>query len=157
MKTRRVMNKMMSSASATLDGKHRLPIRVYYEDTDAGGVVYYANYLKFAERARTEMLRDIGSEHQDTKAKLGVGFVVRTCNADYQKPAQLDDLLSIETEILAVRGASIQMRQTVTRDNETLVVMDVKLACMNFDGGAARLPKEVRQAMDDLIVSKSED
>ena len=148
---------MASSASAITDGIHRLPIRVYYEDTDSGGVVYYANYLKFAERARTEMLREIGSEHQDMKADLDVGFVVRNCNADYRKPAQLDDLLVVETEILAVRGASIQMRQTVKKDNDALVVMDVKLACKSFSGGAARIPQDIRGAMTDLIVSKSED
>tara|TARA_B100000315_G_scaffold259435_1_gene315495 strand:+ start:8111 stop:8566 length:456 start_codon:yes stop_codon:yes gene_type:complete len=151
------MNKIDPSASSILDGKHRLPIRVYYEDTDSGGVVYYANYLNYAERARTEFLREIGSEHQDTKEKYGVGFVVRTCNAEYLKPAQLDDLLEVETEILAVRGASIQMRQSVTRANEALVIMEVKLACMNFDGGAARIPEGVRTAMADLIISKSED
>jgi acyl-CoA thioester hydrolase len=153
----RLMNKATSVADDISDNKHYLPVRVYYEDTDSGGVVYYANYLKFAERARTEMLREIGSEHQDMKDNLGVGFVVRTCNTDYQKPAWLDDLLNVETEIMAVRGASIQMRQTVKRDNEILVVMDVKLACMNFTGGAARIPKQVRARMTDLIFSKSED
>jgi len=151
------MNKIDPSSSMIADGKHRLPIRVYYEDTDSGGVVYYSNYLKFAERARTEMLRELGSEHQAMKEKLGVGFVVRTCNADYQKPAFLDDLLEIETEVLAVRGASIQMRQTVTRANEALVIMEVKLACMNFDGGAARIPEGVRTVMAELVISKSED
>ncbi len=151
------MNKIDPSSSMIADGKHRLPIRVYYEDTDSGGVVYYANYLKYAERARTEMLREIGSEHQTMKAELGVGFVVRTCNADFQKPARLDDLLEVETEILAVRGASIQMRQSVTRANEALVILEVKLACMNLDGGAARIPEGVRTAMAELVISKSED
>ncbi|MBT3989643.1 MAG: tol-pal system-associated acyl-CoA thioesterase [Rhodospirillaceae bacterium] len=151
------MNKIAPSASTIQDGRHRLPIRVYYEDTDSGGVVYYANYLRFAERARTEMLREIGSEHRVMKEELGIGFVVRQCNADYQKPAFLDDQLVVETEILAVRGASIQMRQTVTKDNEALVVMDVKLACMSFDGSAARIPKPVRMAMTELSISKSED
>ena len=151
------MNKIVSSATSIMDGKHRLPIRVYYEDTDSGGVVYYANYLKYAERARTEMLREIGSEHQAMKSELGIGFVVRTCNADYRKPAHLDDLLEVVTEILAVGGASIEMRQTVMRANEALVIMEVKLACMNFDGGAARIPKGVRTVMADLVISKSED
>ena len=151
------MNKINASSNALIDGKHHLPVRVYYEDTDSGGVVYYANYLKFAERARTEMLREMGSEHQTTKEELGIGFVVRTCNADYQRPARLDDLLDVETEILAVRGASFQMRQTVTRDDETLVVMDVKLACMSFDGNAARIPEGVRTRMAELIKLKSED
>ncbi|HJO86401.1 MAG TPA: tol-pal system-associated acyl-CoA thioesterase [Rhodospirillales bacterium] len=151
------MNKIDPSVSSIMDGKHRLPVRVYYEDTDSGGVVYYANYLKYAERARTELLREIGSEHQTIKEKLGVGFVVRSCNADYQKPAHLDDLLEVETEILAVRGTSIQMRQTVTRANEALVIMEVKLACMNFDGGATRIPEKVRTVIAELVISKSED
>ncbi len=151
------MNKISSLANGFVDGKHCLPVRVYYEDTDSGGVVYYANYLKFAERARTEMLREIGSEHQVMKEELGVGFVVRTCNADYQKPAWLDDLLEVETEILAVRGASVQMRQTVKRDNEPLVIMEVKLACMSFDGKAARIPEGVTTRMTELIKFKSED
>jgi acyl-CoA thioester hydrolase len=151
------MNKMAPTAATIIDGKHRLSVRVYYEDTDSGGVVYYANYLKYAERARTELLRELGSEHQATKEQLGVGFVVRNCNADFQRPAHLDEFLVVETEILAVRGASFDLCQTVTREGETLVVMDVKLACMSIEGSAARLPGEVRKAMADLIISKSED
>jgi acyl-CoA thioester hydrolase len=148
------MNKIAPSVSTIADGKHSLPVRVFYEDTDAGGVVYYANYLKFAERARTEMLREIGSDHQVMKKELGVGFVVRHCNADFRKPARLDDLLVVETEIMEVRGASIQMRQTVKKANEALVIMDVKLACMSIDGAAARIPEAVRAAMADLKITE---
>jgi len=151
------MNRIQSLPEGIIENNHRFPFRVYYEDTDFGGVVYYSNYLKFAERGRTEMLREIGFKHQVMKDKLGVGFVVRTCNADYQKPAHLDDLLEVETKIIEVSGASIQMRQTITRDNETLVVMDVKLACMSSEGAAVRIPKEVQTRMAKLIISNGED
>jgi acyl-CoA thioester hydrolase len=123
---------------------------VFYEDTDTLGIVYYANYLKFAERARTEMLRVFGFQHRTVKEKLDYNLVVRKCYADYQKPARLDDVLEVETEILIVRGASIEMCQKITKGNKTLVVMDIKLACISSSGNAARLPESIRTGMLEL-------
>lgn len=126
---------------------HRIAIRVYYEDTDAGGIVYYANYLRYAERARTELLRELGFENSALLAQKGVALAVRRVNAEYLKPARLDDALCIETRVLAVRGATVEMAQVVRRDDEDLVEMRLTLACMNTAGRPVRLPAEVRNEM----------
>jgi acyl-CoA thioester hydrolase len=148
------MNRISSSSAPIIDGKHRLKMRVYYEDTDAGGIVYYANYLKFAERARTEMLRTIGYEHQGNGENNGISFVVRTCNMEFFKPGKLDDLLEVETKILMIRGASIRMRQNIKKENKELVLMEIKLACISSNGGVMRIPTMLRNRMSDLILLK---
>ena len=125
-------------------------IRVYYEDTDSGGVVYYANYLKFAERGRTEMLRAAGIEHPALWEAHGVGFAVRRVTADYLKPARLDDALSIHTCMTDVRGASLSALQVVRRDGEDLVRLSVHLACIDRDGRPARMPPPLRSALHAL-------
>jgi len=136
---------------------HRFEFRVYHEDVDLAGIVYYANYLKFAERARTETMRDLGFDLQVLKAREGVEFAVRRCNVDYISPAFIDDLLGIHTEATKVGGASFELRQTVKRGDETLVVLDVKLACRKSDGRPGRLPVEIRDALKKLIVKESGD
>ena len=93
--------------------EHVFPVRVYYEDTDAGGIVYHANYLKFAERARTEMLRLLGHDQFDLLAQEEIGFTVRRCEVDYLAPARLDDALEVRTRLIDVRGASLKLAQTV--------------------------------------------
>src|ERR1700728_4759676 len=103
----------INPASIPPDGRHRYAIRVYYEDTDAGGVVYHANYLRYAERARTEALRDAGIPHAELVETFGLMFMVHRAEIDYVRPAMLDDLLVVETETTDVGGASIQLRQTV--------------------------------------------
>jgi len=129
-------------------GVHVHPVRVYYEDTDAGGIVYYANYLKFAERARTEMLRAHGIENADLMESQRIAFAVRECHADYKKPARLDDLLEVRTRVEELAGASLRVHQDVCRDNAVLVSITVKLACMNVDSGAPRrLPDSVRTSL----------
>ena len=106
-------------ASIPPDGRHRYAIRVYYEDTDAGGVVYHATYLRYAERARTEALRDLGVPHADMVDRFGVMFMVRRLEVDYERGARLDDALTVETEVLEVGGASVRLRQTVrARDGQ---------------------------------------
>ena len=125
---------------------HSFPIRVYYEDTDAAGIVYYANYLKFAERARTEALRVAGIDQSDMLREHKIGFVVRTCACEFLKPAMLDDLLTIETRLLDISKVSIELQQTVRRGKETLVTIEVKLVVV----GALKLtkiPEFVREAM----------
>lgn len=137
-------------------GAHVLPVRVYYEDTDAAGIVYYANYLRFAERARTELMRCLGAEHGPLMDEAGIAFVVRSCSADYLLPARLDDTLVVRTQIREVRGASMRADQTVARcdtagDETELVRMHIRLACMDGNLRPARLPGEVRGSLEDLI------
>ncbi len=126
--------------------EHIFRLRVYYEDTDAGGVVYYANYLRFAERARTEMLRDRGIESSRLMAEEGVAFAVRRCAADYLRPARLDDRLEVRTRLKALGGASLDLEQRIVReaDGAEAVRLDLTLACMTLAGKAARIPATVR-------------
>lgn len=126
---------------------HVFPVRVYYEDTDSGGVVYYANYLRFAERARTEMLRAAGLDHVELLNRDGVVFAVRRCDAEFIKPAGLDDMLEVHTGNIELHGASLSMEQAVKRGGETLVHMKLRLACLTQSGRPARLPERVRRAL----------
>ena len=148
------MNKI---AAILPGGTHIFPVRVYYEDSDTAGIVYYANYLKFAERARTETMRDLGFNLQDIKVQQRVEFAVRRCTVDYILPAVIDDLLEVHTKATKVGGASFELRQTVMRGDDALVVMDVKLACRKSDGRPGRLPVEVRDTLKKLIVKESGD
>lgn len=125
----------MSDAEA-----HLLPVRVYYEDTDAGGVVYYANYLKYAERGRTEMLRAGGYDHHALEADHGLLFAVRHCSADYRKPAVLDDRLEVRTRVGEVKRATLSMVSDICRDGEVLVTVSVTLACISRNGRPGRIP-----------------
>lgn len=134
------------------DRIHRMPIRVYYEDTDAAGIVYYANYLRFVERARTEMIRDLGIDHQGLLANHGIAFAVRRCATDYRRPARLDDMLEVETRLTRLGGASMELAQVVRRDGEVLVECDLKLAVMTTDGRPARLPPDVGDKLTPFVV-----
>jgi len=136
---------------------HRWPLRVYYEDTDAAGVVYYANYLKFAERARTEMLHQAGIDQMRLRNEADVVFVVRACNADYQKPARLGDTVTVETAVEKIGGAAIVLRQNVVKDGVNLVVMQITLVCMHSDGRATRIPTEVRAVLQTMAEPTKED
>ena len=118
-----------------------LPVRVYYEDTDAGGIVYHAAYLRFAERGRTEFIRALGMDQQRLRREQGVGFVVTSLTIDYVRPAYLDDALLVRTDVVRLRPASAEFRQTVERDGEAIAVLDVRVACVGADGRPARLPR----------------
>ena len=126
------------------------PVRVYYEDTDAAGLVYYANYLKFAERARTEMLRHLGVEQERLRAETGLVFVVRRCAADYLLPARLDDDLVIATRLAALGGATLDLDQEVRRDAVLLVRLSFQIACLGPTGRPHRLPPALRAALASL-------
>ena len=130
-----------------MKGTHSFPVRVYYEDTDAAGIVYYANYLRFAERARTEALRLSGIDQSELMREHKNGFVVRKCVVDFLKPAMLDDLLTIETRLHDINKVSMEMRQTIRRGDETVVTLDVKLAVVGESLKLAKLPEFVRKAM----------
>ena len=129
-------------------GEFRFPVRVYYEDTDAGGIVYHANYLRFAERARTETLRRLGIEQARLRAEHDVVFVVRRCTIDFRAPARLDDALEVRTRMTGWRGAAIEAEQTVHRQGEegALVSLDLTIACVNGQGRPVRVPSPVREA-----------
>jgi len=119
-------------------------VRVYYEDTDAAGIVYYANYLKFAERARTELLRLAGLTHMRLANDHKIAFVVRHCVADYLKAARLDDELSVYTRVIEARCASLILEQDIQRHGEVIVRLRVKLACLGANGRATRMPAAAR-------------
>lgn len=128
---------------------HVLAIRVYYEDTDLAGIVYYANYLKFIERGRTEALRSVGVDQAALKAAEGLVFVVRALSADYLSPARFDDLLEVETAMSEIRRASLCVRQAVRRAGEAkpLFTAEVRLAVTD----AAGLPRRLPQALVDTL------
>ena len=126
---------------------HCFDIRVYYEDTDVAGIVYYANYLKFIERARSEWVRGLGISQALLKADQGVVFAVRRVVADYLAPAVFDDLLQVVTSPLKVTGARIVLDQCVLRGDQTLFQAEVTLVCLTGNGTAARLPADVRAAL----------
>jgi acyl-CoA thioester hydrolase len=133
------------------DGRHVLPVRVYYEDTDFTGIVYHANYLRFMERGRTNYLRLIGADHralfeQTEQEAPGFAFVVRSMSIDFLKPARMDDLLEIVTEPKEVKGASVTLHQRVLRAGELLVHADVRVAFVS-QGRARPIPKPLRIAM----------
>jgi acyl-CoA thioester hydrolase len=125
-------------------GRHILPLRIYYEDTDAQGIVYYANWLRFLERGRTELLRLIGS---------GIDWIVRRCTIDYLKPARLDEVVDIVTACGEMRGASLDMIQQARRGDELLVSAELLIACMGAKGRPARLPAQARTALQRVAMA----
>lgn len=122
--------------------------RVYYQDTDAGGIVYHANYLNFAERGRTEALREMGIPHAEMLRLHGVMFVVRDVKIEYQRPARVDEEIRVETRLVEVGGASATIRQEILRDSDSLAVLQLGLACARVaDGRPARLPDTWRNRL----------
>lgn len=126
---------------------HELTLRVYYEDTDLAGIVYYANYLKFIERGRTEWVRDIGIDQGRLRAEAGLVFAVRHLEADYLRPARFDDLLRVETAVLRVSGARIVLAQDIFRGTEKVFAAVVTLVCLTASGQPARLPRALAAAV----------
>lgn len=127
-----------------LDPAHTWPVRVYWEDTDAGGVVYYANYLRFLERARSEWLRALGISQTDLARNHGLVFVVRHIAADFLRPARFDDLLVIRSQLLELGGASLTLTQEVLRETTVLLTARVRIACVRGgDFRPARIPPDL--------------
>ena len=124
---------------------HKISYRVYYEDTDAGGVVYYANYLKFAERARTEYLRAHGVSQQELVENEGVLFVVRKAEVDLMKPAKLDDLIAIETAVIEQKAATIRMEQNIYLEKTKLCTIKVQLVVINKQFRPIRMPEFLKE------------
>lgn len=127
---------------------HRLTLRVYYEDTDLAGIVYYANYLKFIERGRSEWVRERGVDQTKLKAEAGVIFAVRRVEADYLRPAVFDDLLEVRTTLVELGGSRIVLDQAIWRGQEQLFAARVVLVCIAATG-AVRMPLFVRAALQD--------
>lgn len=126
----------------------QIQIRVYYEDTDLAGIVYYANYLKFIERARTEFLRSRGVEQGAYREEHGVVFAVRRVEADYLASAVFDDLLTVETRVKEITGSRIFMSQEVKRDDTVLFRAEVVLVAVNAAGRSTRVPADIRALLD---------
>ncbi len=123
---------------------HIFPIRVYYEDTDMGGIVYYANYLKFIERARSDWVRELGIDQRAMKQEDGIAFAVRRAECDYLMAARFDDRLEVRTEVQSVSGARLMLRQQVNRDGEVVFMAVVTMVCVTDTGHPARLPANIR-------------
>ena len=125
------------------------PLNIYYEDTDAGGVVYYANYLKFLERARTEWLRSKGINQHQVSKDYGALFAVRSVSIDYKQPAHLDDQLAVSVEVLDVRKASLNMKQNILNNNDELIVnATVNIVCLHSESFSPRpIPQTIYEAI----------
>jgi acyl-CoA thioester hydrolase len=126
---------------------HSLSLRVYYEDTDLAGIVYYANYLKFIERGRSEWVRALGIDQGALRRETGIVFAVRHLEADYLRPAVFDDWLTVTTSVQPVTGTRIVLDQAVLRDGLVLFSARVTLVPIGADGRAARLPSDLRQRL----------
>jgi len=143
----------MSDEDSTAKGIHVWPIRVYFEDTDAGGVVYHGNYLKFAERARTELMRAGGFDHTGLAKEHGALIVVRNCSMEFIAPARLDDALEVRSQITTIGGASLTIRQEIFRPmseangDKLLVALELRLACIDREFKPARLPEALKRAL----------
>ena len=142
----------LPTSGRLVDGLHVLPLRVYYEDTDAQGIVYYANWMRFLERGRTEMLRLLGQEHSALREEKGLNWVVRRCLIDYLRPARLDETIEVITRCGEMRGASLDMLQEARRGADSLVKAELLVACMGDDGRPARLPSGVKEALSQVAI-----
>lgn len=132
-------------------GTHRFAVRVYHEDTDIGGIVYYANYLKFAERARTELLRLAGINQTEMASRYGMSFAVRDCAIDFRRPARFDDLLEVRSHLVGLAGATVSAVQEIWHGTEELARLDIRVACLHRDGRPARIPAPLRRALEPYI------
>ena len=126
---------------------HTHHLRVYYEDTDLAGIVYYANYLRFIERGRSEAVRALGIDQARMKADTGIVFAVRRVEADYLLPAKFDDELQVQTDITALKGATIEMNQRVLRGDTLLFTAKLWLVCLGPGDKAVRIPADIRQML----------
>ena len=122
-------------------------IKVYYEDTDSGGIVYYANYLRFLERARTEALFSIGYSNQKIKEKFNSIIIVKSCNLNFIKPSRLEDKLDIFSEIVEVKNVSIKMKQDIFIKDNLILTADVHLATINKEGKPIKIPEKLKELL----------
>ena len=124
--------------------KHKAEYRVYYENTDAGGITYHGDYINFCERARTDFMRDIGHSCRDLEEKDGVLFVIRHLEADYLMPSMLEDMLSVESCVGEIKNTSFVMHQTIFRHDDVLFKMRITAVCVDPKGKPIRVPEKLR-------------
>lgn len=130
-----------------VDGLHRYGVRVYYEDTDAGGIVYHSCYMNYAERARTEYLRCLGLEQSHLRREFGLLFTVRDCRIEFMRPARFDDVLEIRTNFLDLKGAALRAHQEIWCGGDCLVTVDSRIAAVGENGRPMRIPVALSDVM----------
>lgn len=139
--------------------RHVLPVRVYFEDTDAGGVVYHASFVRYAERGRTDFLRLLGTDARrlidGSESREPAAFVVRRMTFDFARPGRMDDLLEVVTRVKELGGASVTLEQTIMRDGVRLVTADVVVVLISISGKPLRLSEAVRGAFQAHLGAKS--
>ncbi len=123
-------------------------LKVFYEDTDAGGVVYYANYLKFFERARTEAIAEIGLSNKKLLEENGIFIIVKSCNIEYKKPAKLEDQIEIKSNIISISNTSFKMRQKAFRDNELITDCEIHLVIVDKKGKPSKIPEILKKKLE---------
>ena len=127
--------------------KFKSSFNVYYEDTDAGGVVYYANYLKFIERARTDAIASVKFTNSNLKENYGIHIIVKSCNLNFIKPSRLEDKLDIFSQIVEVKNVSIKMRQDIFVKDNLILTADVHLATINKEGKQTKMPEKLKEQL----------
>ena len=128
--------------------KFNFSVKVYYEDTDAGGVVYYANYLKFLERARSEAIYSLDYTNSSLLEKFGVLLIVKSCNIEYKKPAKFEDKLEVISEVQSFTKTSFLMKQSILRNNELLTLAELHLVFVDKNGKPIRIPDELKKKLE---------
>ena len=123
-------------------------LKVFYEDTDSGGVVYYANYLKFFERARTEAITQIGLSNKKLLEENGIFIIVKSCNIEYKKPAKLEDQIEIKSNIISISNTSFKMRQKALRDNELITDCEIHLVIVDKKGKPSKIPEILKKKLE---------
>ncbi len=129
----------------------RYDLKVFYEDTDAGGVVYYANYLKFLERARSEAIYSLGFSNTQLKENFGIVIIVKSCNINYIKSAVFEDKLSVFSTLKKLSNTSFIMQQEIKRDEELLSTSEICLVCINREKKPTKIPDELKSSLKDFI------
>ena len=127
--------------------KFKFNVKVYYEDTDSGGVVYYANYLKFLERARSETLYSLDFTNSGLLENHGILLIVKSCNIEYKKPAKFEDKLEIISEVLKFTKTSFIMKQDIMRNDELISVAEIHLVAVDKDGKPKKIPEDLKQKL----------
>lgn len=141
-----------------VEGRHLLPVRVYFEDTDFSGVVYHASYLRFMERGRSDFMRLAGADHAELfEGDDPVAFAVRRMTLSFERPARIDDVLVVETRVKEMRGASMILAQRVACGDMVLVTADVQVALVTWDGRARRIPSDLRAVLGAAVADEGGD
>ncbi len=137
--------------------QHELNVRVYYEDTDAGGIVYHASFIRFCERGRSELLRSVGITCPDLDEQIGTKFVVRHMECEYYRPSRLDDLLTVKTCVISMKNSSFTMKQSIFCHESHLFDMVVTLVCIDRNGRAMRVPQILRDKFEPFLELKADE